>query len=401
MKRSLIIRLSIVIAGVIVFSTRAITAEHVGTPEKVSTSQKWAAKMQELYQTLSSLLTDVTSDRRFNDPKNKSRIEAQSNQLSKLSHDLTQKGISPDPDPTLQMIGAALEQETKRAYLALKQGNREYAREILRSVPSYCIACHTRNASGPQFSALPLEPSSTSILPVERGEFYAATRQFDRALEEFKKVISDRRSVGREVYDWERAVTRSLAIAVRVKKDPSEALSIVDAVLKTEKVPTFMKEDAKIWKTSLQEWKNEGSRSAETAEGLHQEAIRLLARAHEIQKYPMDRTADILYFRASSIVHDLLQKKTDAARTAEALLLAGISYEVLSPRSLEDLHEIYYEACIRKAPHTPTAEICVKRYESSVYNGYTGSGGTFIPGDVYVHLNELKLLAQPEQRTQP
>lgn len=402
MKRALFMGFTAFVAGAIVLSPWALTSERVGTPPKATLSPKWSIKMQELYQTLGSLLTDVTSDRRFSDLKNKSRIETQAKKLSRLAHDLTKKSmVSPDSDPTIQIIGGMLARQTQRAATELKRGNRAYARGILRSVPSYCIACHTRNSSGPQFAQLPLEPSADSLLPIERGEFFAATRQFDRAQQEFKKVILNSRTAGTEFFDWERAVTQSLAIAVRVKRDPTEALDIVDAVIKTDKAPTFIRQDAQTWKTSLQEWKKEGTRLAETSEGLHMEAIRLLVRGHEIQKYPMDRTADIFYLRASSVIHDLLQTKSDANQSAEAFHLAGVAYEVLSPRSLEDLHEIYYEACIRRAPHTPTAELCLKRYEGSIYNGYTGSGGTHIPKEIYIHINELRLLAQPEQKVQP
>ena len=114
--------------------------------------------MQALYQTLGNLLTDVTSDRLFNDPANRGRIDAEAGKLSSLAHELTAKEmVLPDSDPTLPIIAALLGAETKRAVLALKNGDRFYARGVLRSVPNYCIACHTRNSSGPQFSKL--EPS--------------------------------------------------------------------------------------------------------------------------------------------------------------------------------------------------------------------------------------------------
>lgn len=359
---------------------------------------QWSAKMQELYKTLSELLTNVCSTQRFNDPKNRPAIDKQAQKLSSLSHGLKNIKPSKDSDPTIQIIGGLFERDTRRAYNELKKGNREYARGILRSVPDYCMGCHTRNASGPQFSNLPLEPIANNLRPLDRADFFSATRQFDRAQNEYMKIISEP-SISKSIskfYEWERAVYQSLAIAVRVRKDPSEAQKIVQGVLSKDSAPSFLKQDAKQWKTSVEEWQKEGKRTSTTQEGLMSEAIRLMSKAHEIQKYPMDRTGDIYYLRATSTIHDLLQTDMSSEKVADAFLLAGIAYEVLSPRSLEELHEIYYESCVRRSPHTATAESCYQRYESAMYRGYTGSGGTSLPSSVLQDLEELKSLAQPK-----
>ena len=54
---------------------------------------------------------------------------------------------------------------------------------------------------------------------------------------------------------------------------------------------------------------------------------------------------------------------------------------------------MYYEACIRNAPHTEVSGKCYKKYEANVNFGYTGSGGTSIPEDLQTLLKELKKLA--------
>jgi hypothetical protein len=390
MKRPTLLVIGIIIAVSIVLSSKRVGADPI---EK---TPPWNAKMQELYKALSELLTDVTSNGRFNDPGNRARIQAEAEKLASLVHDLNKKGmVRADVDPTVQMVAAMLGRETKYAAEELKRGNREYARTILRSVPTYCIACHTRNTSGVQFSELPLEPSSGSLSSVERGEFFAASRQFDRAQDQFKNVIRDPKTAQTNIFDWEQAVHQSLAIAVRVKNDPAEAREIVKAILKTPNAPTFMKEDAKAWLTSINEWQQEPPHHAMTEERLYAEAVRLMGKARETQKYPMDRTADIYYLRASAATHDLLQVAPMGEHSGEAMLLAGLSYEVLSPVNLEDLHEAFYGACIRKSPHTPTAEICYRRLEADVTADFTGSAGTDIPEDVRLNLKDLQQVSQP------
>jgi hypothetical protein len=120
-----------------------------------------------------------------------------------------------------------------------------------------------------------------------------------------------------------------------------------------------------------------------------------MEQAKAIQRYPMDRTADLVYLRASASAHDFLQVALESEHLDQGLLLAGIAYEVLNPLKVGELHELYYEACIRRSPHQAIAVDCYRRYEQSVFFGYTGSLGTSLPDDVGMKLKELKKLAEP------
>ena len=386
-------RLMLIVFGIVTVATTNPSLSDQSSFRQEGAS--WNKKMQELYKTLANLLTDVTSDSRFHDPRNQYRIKNEANKLASLAHDLNKKSmISLDADPTIPLVAGLLARETKRATIELRRNNLSYARSIFRTVPSYCIACHTRNSTGPQFTQLPFEPTSKSLTPIERGEFFAASRQFDRAQQEFSKIIQDPKTANTYSFDWERAIHQSLSIAVRVKQDPTQAQEIIKTILSMKNAPSSIKEDAKIWKILVQEWQEEYHHQAVTEEGLYAEALHLMAKAREIQKYPMDRTAEILYLRASAVIHDLLQSAPQGIHANEALLLAGLSYEVLSPLKTEDLHDLYYETCIRRSPHTSTADLCYRRYEQSIIFGYTGSSGTDVPKDVREKLLELRNLSQ-------
>lgn len=381
-------------AGVVqskIFFIRAQADEKV----QKSTSASWNAKMQGLYQTLTELITDTSSDRRFGDPKLKSKINTNADKIAKLAHQLGEKATkSPDLDPTLVMIGGILAEEAREAADALKNGNREYARSILRTIPSYCIACHTRNSSGPQFKELALEPTDPSLTPTERGEFFAATRQFDRALGEFDKVIRDQKVASEDHWIWKRTVEQALAVAVRSKNDPKIAEIIVDAVIATKNTPEYIRADAKLWKKSIQAWMKEKPLEVRDEGALRTEAMRLMARAKELQQFMMDRSADIDYLRASAATHDLLQVAKDSRTIADGLFMAGLSYEVLNPLKRDDIHQIYYAACVHKLPHTELSELCYRRYEENVILGYTGSGGTSVPSSVRERMRKLETLSQ-------
>jgi hypothetical protein len=60
-----------------------------------------------------------------------------------------------------------------------------------------------------------------------------------------------------------------------------------------------------------------------------------------------------------------------------------------------------FESCIHKAPHTEIAKQCYHHYEKSIYQGYSGSGGVFIPKSELQKLNQLKELAMPKSEKQP
>jgi len=363
-------------------------------------SSKWSSKMRTLYQTLSELLSDVTSDQRYADPANKNRILSNAEKIASLSHELWKKDApAPDLDPTLPIIGGFLKRESRAAVSALKRGDRAYARSILRTIPSYCIACHTRNDSGPQFKSLAFEPTGKTLTPLERGEFFMATRQYDRAADEISKAVNNPKLAAKDPWSWRKAIQNALIISVRVKKDPNLTEEIINSVIANADELSQTKRDAKAWKSSVQDWKNEQKQKAMTEAGLRAEAMRLMSKAREFQEYPMDRTADVLYLRASAAAHDLLQVTKDPNNTADALLLAGLSYEVINPLRGETLHQIYYESCIRKAPHSDIAGLCYKRLEDSVILSYSGSAGIDVPEDVTEHLAELRKAAKKNSDT--
>jgi hypothetical protein len=180
-----------------------------------------------------------------------------------------------------------------------------------------------------------------------------------------------------------------------VKQSPALAGGIIDRVLASREAPLFLKQDAESWRQSVNSWRNEPKLEGMTEEGLYAVAVKLLAQAHDVQKYPADHSADVLFLRASAAVHNLLQAGSKGPHAGEAYLMAGICYEVLRSFHIGEIHEIYYEGCIRNNPHTPLAETCFARYESSVFEGFTGSGGAHLPDDLKDKLKTLDELARP------
>ena len=353
----------------------------------------WGKRMDELRFVLSELLPDVISDQQYNSPKNFERIEKNTKKLTELTHDMPEEKLSGNKDASITLISGLFKDQILLAYGHLANGHREYARSILKAVPRYCIACHTRSASSLDLSSLQKEVPKVLQTSLERAELFDATWQFDRALDEFQKILVDPQNVKDHELEWQRAAYYAIATSVRVKRDPERAMTIVNLILKSTEAPQFVKSQARQWKRSLDQWKDEQPKDLTTANALLNEAERLIALASQLQEYQSDHSTDILYLRATSCLHDFLSSYPDSPDVAKALQLLGNCYEALQAPELWNIHELYYEACIHKSPHTEIAQTCYERYEQSVFFGYSGSAGISLPSAVKKHLRELKKLA--------
>ncbi|HSE43668.1 MAG TPA: hypothetical protein VLH08_23100 [Acidobacteriota bacterium] len=360
-----------------------------------STEPTWKNKMEELRTVLTKLLPIVVSDNEFNSPNNFQNIERYSKQLAELAHKMPKGELPADTDPSLGLISMLFKDEIVMANLHLRNGNRQYARRILLNVPKYCIACHTRSTV--PIDLTPVQQSVPASLKssFERAQYFETTWQFDRALEEFEKIVKDPMVEKTSPLEWQKAANLGIATAVRVQNDPDRALVFVNTILSSSSAPQFLKNDAQEWRASLLEWQKEPAKVFEDKNQLLNEAQRLVDLAKAKQKYPTDRNANILYLRATSVLHDFLRKSPENSNAAEALLLLGVCYEILQDLELWSLHELYFEACIRVYPHSPIAETCYKRYEQSLFVGYSGSGGVALPAELMTHLNDLRKLAGP------
>ncbi len=365
----------------------------------------WHERSAELEKVFSALMEDVSEDARFNSPKNTHRIEEDARKLSEfIGHPKGFKAESSSNvfDLSLPLISGYFRSEAQRAYQELKKGHREYSRSLLREVPNFCIGCHMRTGSGSIDSThLVVKDPPANTKRIEKAEFLAATHQFDRALSELEGLISDSKKASAFQLEWERAVRFALAITVRVKNDPALTLSVIEKVIQCAGAPQFIKEDALIWKKSVEQWKAEAPRKSNSEEALFSEAKRLISDAYNLQRYRTDRASDILYLRASAATHELLRIVPGTVHMGEALFILGASYEAVHAQGLWSLQDLCYETCVRKVPHSEIAQACFRRFEESMFAGFSGSAGLSLPEDVKFRLTELKSLSEPAAPSTP
>lgn len=360
--------------------------------------RSWSGKMQALSVTLSDLLPLVTSKAKFNAPANYQRIETDVRSLRTLAHGL-QNTKAPNADPSMQVMSGLFEEDLERAGDSLRTGNREYARQILKDTTSYCVHCHTQTNNGPEFPHLRLNIDMSGLSKIDQAEYFAATRQFDRALAAYRETLAVDPSLAKDdPFSWEQGARAALAILVRVKYDAKETLKLVGSFEKNASIAKPFRATISNWKKTIQEWSRERQPRPTDRAKMLKEAERLLGLAQKRQEFPLDHSQDVVYFRASSLLHDFLQGQTERELSgAKAMYLAGLATEATRDMNFWTLHETFYEQCIRWVPNTAQSEKCFARLNDSVILGYSGSGGVKIPPEVSRRMEKFRAMAKPAQ----
>lgn len=365
---------------------------------EAKTSPPWSAQMQGL----SSALVDILPLLYAPDPKTPGEIESLQKKSSALYEaskkiDLSVKHGTqpPDFDPTLVFVSEMFREEVENAHEGIQRGFYGYSKSRLKSSVGYCIACHTRDGTGPQFALIeaiqqPLKNASW----IERIKFQVALRRFDVAYADVMKKIEDPVILRTDKIGIEPAVKIALSIAVRVKNSPEQALLIAKKLLQSQSPDPGLKDKAMVWESDARAWKKEFSIKPQTEAELIKKAKSLIG-LEGPKPYEISHHGEVRYLRATELMHTLLKKYPNSDFTAEALYIIGRSYEVINELSFGGLNEKYYEKCIRLKPHTPLAKTCFMAYKESVEFGYSGSRGLRLPERIQDKMRRLQSEADP------
>ncbi|MFZ4405212.1 MAG: hypothetical protein ACOYOK_14015 [Pseudobdellovibrionaceae bacterium] len=355
-------------------------------------------RMQTMAQTYISLMSHIGTPSRFNADENgpaiKQKIQTLAQASQSLKSDLPQVSL----DPSLKILSSQFESEIRESLQSFEAGKKEYARYALQNSLNTCVQCHTRTQAGPAFVGNDFEQQLKQLSPLEKGEVLTATRNFESALAQFQDLLSSDKVENTLIR--EKAARHALVITVKFLQDPKASLEIAETAAQSKASSAVLKDNARIWKTSIQEWRKEKITPANTA-GKIALAKKWIAKAFYLNQRYKDQAGDIYALRASALVHQLLDQSSQPQEKAELLLLAGESYEVLGNLQFTDLNEEFYEACIKQLPHSKIAVQCYNKLEQNIYEGYTGNAGTNIPDEVEDQLEKLNDLASPMKPTAP
>lgn len=349
------------------------------------------AAMHHNFEALMRLQPLVSDPEAFRDDSNKDEIEKHLASLRQTGQALP--ALVERKKPDLKAMARVFSDYMTSAESNFKSGYRDYARAQVRAATGFCMACHTRSQGMQPFAGGEELIAKARLTDAQKAEYFAATRQYDKALEYYERAVTSGASDEMGLRDLTQAVRAYLSIAVRVKQDPALADAFLQKVAKVRSAADFFGGDLGKWRKDLAQWKAEKKSAAVKPGALMAQARRLVASARKSQEYPADHSADILYLRATNALHGAMEAEPRGKFKAEAFHLLGISYGALNDPLLWDLGSLYLEACVREVPHTPLARKCFRRFSDDIYQGYSGSGGVNVPSDQLQRLAELRKLA--------
>lgn len=352
-----------------------------GTPAGVGVTQpsSWAGSMKGLQSNLADLEPYLIETTRFELPANQEVIQKKIDELAANASQVNHNPTLKHRDPTVQFVASQFSTHLKRASNHFRDGRKSFARYEIIKVTQFCVECHMRMQSGPEFTLGRIENFQTQMPLLDRAEYLIASRKFDGAFDLMIEKLRNARASDPEPWRLDRVAKMALQVAVQFKQDPAMADKVVKTVQENPGLPFFLKEKAKEWKKSVGAWKREKAKPKGIV---------------EIQNLIYQRTSDVEAMRALPEILKKLSVGTEGAEASEWMFLAAESYRAINEISSIELSENYLEACIKNSPRSEIARKCFRALEGAVREGYTGSAGTFLPADATQELEELRKLAE-------
>ena len=339
------------------------------------TAPSWTADMKTLQVNLAEIEPFLYDSTLFNAPKNQDILKEKIHLLAVTSKNINHNPTIINRDPTVRFIASQFSQNLQKVEQSFRSGKTEYARYQLMKVTSSCVHCHTRIQQGPEFTTKTSEVFLKNMPKVDQAEYLIASRRFDEAYDILLKVLETPETDN--IFSWssDKAAGLALLVAVQYKQNYKQALKIVRLIEYNKSLPYYLKTKANNWKQSIDAWIGEKKKPTSIPE------MRALLE---------NGKSEIEAMRVIPGILKLLSMDQAPQQLGESLLLAGESYELINDILPMEIHENYYESCIKNVPHSPISKKCYKRLEESIKIGYSGSSGTNIPVEVEIWLNKLK-----------
>ncbi len=363
-----------------------LSAADAGAKEQVS--------MRDAFEALVRLQGVSSSPAALRDPKNALWVSADLRKLASLPHLFPADTRSQEPaTAALAGLFTRYVEDTRRRFDA-----RETDAVALRvhTLTGLCFTCHTRESAPVDFDDTQKRLEALGLSGLPRAQVLAATRQFDEALVEYRRLLDAPPKNERGMLEYTRALQDALAVLVRVKDDAPATLALLDTLLAKPELPAFLKGNLASWRRDAATWQAEkfDARKA-SPEVLLARAQKLMAAANGSGgPFSIDERKDLTWLRASGYLNLALGKEPHLKARGEALYLLGVCASSLRSPLWWDLDLLFFERCVRENPKAKVARRCFQQLSDRVYLGYTGSAGTFIPDDELARLSELRALMQ-------
>jgi tetratricopeptide (TPR) repeat protein len=337
--------------------------------------------MRAVYSSLLTIFPLTLNTKSFTSKDNSKAIQENLNLIAQHAKEINT--LAAKDEKGHAYLSLQLERNARQAALKYKDGFHSQAHFFVEELYDTCLNCHTSRSSSAD-SAFTMDLSKNLDLEAMgtfgKAKFLALSRQFDRALDEYERILKSRELSLEELLHFDPLVDY-LVLAVRVKGDPDRPLKTFNELLKRP-LPGPVKHDLESWQKSLKQVKSRAKNLNDL------EFARTL-----IKDVNRDRTGLVNYIFASKYLKDHLKKvKITAADKAETYYQLGICELSIGESLMSGESGMYLEESIRLAPKAPFAKRAFELYEESVTLGYTGSSGINLPADEKARLDELRKL---------
>jgi hypothetical protein len=360
-------------------------------PTALSGAEEVQSSMQKLLVPLRTLQPFLADQDKFTESDNENEIHEQLVALRRDFHSLeripTHYKSQPGFQENITNVAELLDDASRR----FDEGRKEYAWWRLQRLPTDCFSCHATYKVSSQYSNTAMVDDSLNTL--ERARFLMATRQFSEAKKTLLVALGD---PAYRLYD-DQILRSLLLIETRISQDPKESLEMFKGILKSDKLPLDDAHTVQRWLIGLEAW----SKSRPVGESNKLAAGEKLIRTGATRG--IDFTQDeVALLRGTALVHESLEAgKLNESQRRKAIYLLGYAYNHLPHFFTEGWDELYLEKCIEEFPNTQEAKWAYNIYSDKVMDDFTGSGGSNIPAEVKLHLEDLRKKAYGERDFAP
>ncbi|MEC9281565.1 MAG: hypothetical protein VX642_02550 [Bdellovibrionota bacterium] len=354
-------------------------------------TESWRLEMQKMRASISKLSIFLFSDKEFSNNTQTKEISEGLNYLVKVSDQLDGKikDSSESGDPAFPYIIEQLKEDLKTGQKAFKEKNYAFAKSTLKSALNRCFQCHTQAYKKTQWSAPHKQYVSKWLSTEEKINYLVAMRDFASAKMFLEERIDGFVSSKESKLEMENILSKYAVVAIRMNLKKEEILSKLEAFYAKLKMKDSLAAKTQKLIESIKDLPDLKDRDSLP------KIKKLVSKAENKKEYITDDSALIESLIAAQSLHDLLrEKKVKDSEKAEVYFLLGQSYQNINDPAFWDMHENYYEYCVRNKPHSALAKKCFAEFKDSIVFRNTGSAGTNLGLREKLRINQLQKLSK-------
>lgn len=346
-----------------------------------------SAAMKEALDAITTLAPWLPSPVAFREPANQAAITGALDVFGRLKHPFFR-----GPGAPSMGVATLFAAQAERAKYDFSRGNTESARRRGQAMLQLCVGCHIREPRVDLAGAAKVA-EGLKLPPLQLAQFYASTRQVDRALEVWRTELARPVKLEAELFDQLEALRLAVRVVVRTKDDPKLVQQLLAAQLKRPELPPFVRRELERWQQDAVAWEKDRFVMATQRPAALLEKAKVLLEASGAEKNiaPVPEQA-LKGLRAASYLDEAMRQASEGPQRAELLYFSGVAHGSVPDPALWELEWTFFEACIRENPGTPMAVVCAERLKERTW--FAWRVGVDMPAATHVALGELMALAR-------